>query len=120
MLSAVYFTYASQINNVMSYDAVAFLNSSFAVLVGIGVGAVLFATFFPETPAREPALSPADSGPSEPPRQCSAGPTFDLMSAPCANSSGQCLPVSKTSLLPRTPAWRVQLPVSPLDKRSAD
>ena len=51
MLSAVYFTYASQINNVMSYDAVAFLNSSFAVLVGIGVGAVLFATFFPETPA---------------------------------------------------------------------
>jgi uncharacterized membrane protein YccC len=51
MLSAVYFTYASQINNVMSYDAVAFLNSSFAVLVGIGVGAVLFATFFPETSA---------------------------------------------------------------------
>jgi len=51
MLSAVYFTYASSINNVMSYDAVAFLNSSFAVLVGIGVGAVLFATFFPETPA---------------------------------------------------------------------
>jgi hypothetical protein len=30
---------------------VAFLNSSFAVLVGIGVGAVLFAAFFPETPA---------------------------------------------------------------------
>jgi len=51
MLSAVYFTYASNISNVMSYDAVAFLNSSFAVLVGIGVGAVLFAAFFPETPA---------------------------------------------------------------------
>jgi uncharacterized membrane protein YccC len=51
MLSAVYFTYASEINNVMSYDAVAFLNSSFAVLVGIGVGVVLFAAFFPETPA---------------------------------------------------------------------
>jgi uncharacterized membrane protein YccC len=51
MLSAVYFTYASKIDNVMSYDAVGFLNSSFAVLVGIGVGAVLFATFFPETPA---------------------------------------------------------------------
>jgi uncharacterized membrane protein YccC len=50
MLSAVYFTYASSISNVMSYDAAAFLNSSFAVLVGIGVGAVLFATFFPETP----------------------------------------------------------------------
>jgi uncharacterized membrane protein YccC len=51
MLSAVYFTYASSINNVMSYDAVAFLNSSFAVLVGIGVGVVLFAAFFPENPA---------------------------------------------------------------------
>lgn len=51
MLSAVYFTYASSINNVMSYDAVAFFNSSFAVLVGIGVGGVLFAAFFPETPA---------------------------------------------------------------------
>jgi uncharacterized membrane protein YccC len=50
MLSAVYFTYASSINNVMSYDAVAFFNSSFAVLVGIGVGGVLFAAFFPETP----------------------------------------------------------------------
>jgi uncharacterized membrane protein YccC len=49
MLSAVYFTYASSINNVMSYDAVAFFNSSFAVLVGIGVGGVLFAAFFPDT-----------------------------------------------------------------------
>ena len=50
MLSAVYFTYASSINNVMSYDAVAFFNSSFAVLVGIGVGGLLFAAFFPDTP----------------------------------------------------------------------
>jgi len=49
MLSAVYFTYASSINNVMSYDAVAFFNSSFAVLVGIGVGGLLFAAFFPDT-----------------------------------------------------------------------
>jgi uncharacterized membrane protein YccC len=51
LLSAVYFTYASNINNVTSYDAVAFLNSSFAILVGIGVAVVLFATFFPETAA---------------------------------------------------------------------
>ena len=120
MLSAVYFTYASSINNVMSYDAVAFLNSSFAVLVGIGVGAVLFAAFFPETPVsasrrfRRQILSISAASPVP------AGPTFDLMSARCANSSGRCLPVSKTSLPPRTAAWRGQLPVSPLDKRSAD
>jgi uncharacterized membrane protein YccC len=35
----------------MTYDAVAFLNSSLAILVGIGVAVVLFATFFPQTPA---------------------------------------------------------------------
>jgi hypothetical protein len=35
----------------MTYDAVAFLNSSLAILVGIAVAVVLFATFFPETPA---------------------------------------------------------------------
>jgi uncharacterized membrane protein YccC len=50
-LSAVYFTFASNIANVMTYDAVAFLNSSLAILVGIAVAVVLFATFFPETPA---------------------------------------------------------------------
>ena len=55
MLSAVYFTYASQINNVMSYDAVAFLNSSFAVLV-------------------ESELGPCCSRPSSPrPRRTRAG-----------------------------------------------
>jgi uncharacterized membrane protein YccC len=47
----VYFAFASNIDNVMTYDAVAFLNSSLAVLVGIAVALVLFATFFPETPA---------------------------------------------------------------------
>jgi uncharacterized membrane protein YccC len=47
----VYFAFASNIDNVMTYDAVAFLNSSLAVLVGIAVAVVLFATFFPETPA---------------------------------------------------------------------
>jgi uncharacterized membrane protein YccC len=52
LLSAVYFAFASNIDNVMTYDAAAFLNSSLAVLVGIAVAVVLFATFFPETPAR--------------------------------------------------------------------
>jgi uncharacterized membrane protein YccC len=51
LLSAVYFAFATNIDNVMTYDAVAFLNSSFAILVGIAVAVVLFATFFPETPA---------------------------------------------------------------------
>jgi uncharacterized membrane protein YccC len=51
LLSAVYFAFASDIDNVMTYDAAAFLNSSLAVLVGIAVAVVLFATFFPETPA---------------------------------------------------------------------
>jgi uncharacterized membrane protein YccC len=51
LLSAVYFAFASNINNVMTYDAAAFLNSSLAVLVGIAVAVVLFATFFPATPA---------------------------------------------------------------------
>jgi uncharacterized membrane protein YccC len=47
----VYFPFASNISNVMTYDAAAFLNSSLAVLVGIAFAVVLFATFFPETPA---------------------------------------------------------------------
>ena len=51
LLSAVYFPFASNIDNVMTYDAAAFLNASLAVLVGIAVAVVLFAIFFPETPA---------------------------------------------------------------------
>jgi uncharacterized membrane protein YccC len=51
LLFAVYFAFASNIDNVMIYDASAFLNSSLAVLVGIAFAVVLFATFFPETPA---------------------------------------------------------------------
>jgi uncharacterized membrane protein YccC len=51
MLSALYFAFASSINNVMTYNAVTFLNSSLAILVGSAVAVVLFATFFPETPA---------------------------------------------------------------------
>ena len=52
LLAAVYFAFASNIDNVMTYDAISFLNSSLAILVGIGVAAALFSTFFPETPAR--------------------------------------------------------------------
>jgi len=51
LLSIVYFAFASNIDNVMVYDAVAFLNSSLAILIGTAVALVLFATFFPETPA---------------------------------------------------------------------
>ena len=53
LLSAVYLAVASHIdnNNVATYDAAAFFNTSVGILVGIGVSVVLFATFFPETPA---------------------------------------------------------------------
>jgi uncharacterized membrane protein YccC len=51
LLSAVYFAFASNIDNVMTYDASAFFNSSFAILLGIAVAVVLFATFFPQSPA---------------------------------------------------------------------
>jgi uncharacterized membrane protein YccC len=51
LLSAVYFAFTSSIDNVMTYDAAGFLNTSFAILLGIAVAVVLFATFFPETPA---------------------------------------------------------------------
>jgi uncharacterized membrane protein YccC len=51
LLSAVYFAVASSIDNVMTYDAAGFLNTSIAILLGIAVAVVLFATFFPETPA---------------------------------------------------------------------
>jgi uncharacterized membrane protein YccC len=48
----VYFCVVSNIDNVMPYDSAGFLNSSLAILVGIGAAVVMFATFFPETPAR--------------------------------------------------------------------
>jgi uncharacterized membrane protein YccC len=51
LLSAVYFSFASSIDNAMTYDAAGFLNTSLAILLGIAVAVVLFATFFPETPA---------------------------------------------------------------------
>jgi len=50
LLAVVYFEFASRIDNVMTYDAAAFLNSSLAIMVGIGVALVLFTAFFPETP----------------------------------------------------------------------
>jgi uncharacterized membrane protein YccC len=50
LLSAVYFAFVSNIDNVMTYDAAAFLNASLAILLGLAVAVVLFATFFPETP----------------------------------------------------------------------
>jgi uncharacterized membrane protein YccC len=51
LLSAVYFAVTSSIDNVMTYDAAVFLNTTFAILLGFTVAGVLFATFFPETPA---------------------------------------------------------------------
>jgi uncharacterized membrane protein YccC len=51
-LTAVYFTVGSNIDNVMHYDSVVFLNTSLAILFGIAVALVLFATIFPETPSQ--------------------------------------------------------------------
>jgi len=69
LLSAVYFAFASNIDNVMTYDAAAFLNSSLAILVGIAVAVVLFATFFPRPRPRGSSLPPAARCPPELPRQ---------------------------------------------------
>ena len=98
LLSAVYFAFASNIDNVMTYDAAAFLNSSLAILVGIAVAVVLFATFFPETPAfaarrfRRQLLCPPELPCQRLPlRPCSSHVT----SVPCANSSGPRLRASK-------------------------
>jgi uncharacterized membrane protein YccC len=48
----VYFSVVSNIDNAMTYDSVGFLNNSLAILIGIGVAAVLFAAFFPEVPVQ--------------------------------------------------------------------
>jgi uncharacterized membrane protein YccC len=48
----VYFAISSNIDNTMRYDAVGFLNNSLAILIGFGIALGLFATFFPENPAR--------------------------------------------------------------------
>jgi uncharacterized membrane protein YccC len=52
LLTVVYFDVGSNIDNVMHYDAIEFFNTSLAVLFGIGVALVLFATFFPQTPSQ--------------------------------------------------------------------
>jgi uncharacterized membrane protein YccC len=50
LFAMVYFEFASKIDNVMTFNVVAFLNSSLAILVGMGVVVVLLDAFFPETP----------------------------------------------------------------------
>ena len=52
LLAAVYLAVSSHIdnNNVESYDPTAFFNTSIAIVLGISIGVVLFAIFFPETP----------------------------------------------------------------------
>jgi uncharacterized membrane protein YccC len=52
LLTVVYFNVSSNIDNVMHYDSVLFLNTSVAILFGIAVALVLFATVFPETPSQ--------------------------------------------------------------------
>jgi uncharacterized membrane protein YccC len=52
LLTVAYFDVGSNIDNVMHYDSVQFFNTSLAVLFGIGVALVLFATIFPETPSQ--------------------------------------------------------------------
>jgi uncharacterized membrane protein YccC len=52
LLTVVYFEVGSNIDNVMDYDTIQFFNTSLAVLFGIGVALVLFATVFPETPSQ--------------------------------------------------------------------
>ncbi|HVO92340.1 MAG TPA: FUSC family protein [Terriglobales bacterium] len=51
-MTAVYFTVGSKIDNVMPYDTAEFLNTSLAILFGLGTAWLLFATVFPETPAQ--------------------------------------------------------------------
>ena len=52
LFPVAYFTVGSNIDNVMNYDLSAFLNTSIAILMGMGFALVLFAVFFPETPRR--------------------------------------------------------------------
>jgi uncharacterized membrane protein YccC len=52
LFPVTYFTVGSNIDNVMNYDLSAFLNTSIAILTGMGFALVMFAVFFPETPRR--------------------------------------------------------------------
>jgi uncharacterized membrane protein YccC len=49
-LSALYFASVGGFRDRMAYDAVAFVNTSIAVIIAIAVGAVLFSIVAPETP----------------------------------------------------------------------
>src|SRR5262249_11710682 len=50
LFPVVYFEIGSNIDNVMNYDLSAFLNTSIAILTGMGFVLVAFAVFFPDTP----------------------------------------------------------------------
>lgn len=50
LFPVTYFTVGSNIDNVMNYDLSAFLNTTIAILTGMGFALVLFAVFFPQTP----------------------------------------------------------------------
>ncbi len=50
LFPVTYFTVGSNIDNVMNYDLSAFLNTSIAILTGMGFVLLLFAVFFPDTP----------------------------------------------------------------------
>ncbi|MGA2124957.1 MAG: FUSC family protein [Xanthobacteraceae bacterium] len=52
LFPVTYFTVGSNIDNVMNYDLSTFLNTSIAILTGMGFALVSFAVFFPETPRR--------------------------------------------------------------------
>jgi len=52
LFPVAYFTVGSNIDNVMNYDLSAFLNTSIAILMGMGFALALFAVIFPETPRR--------------------------------------------------------------------
>ena len=104
--AAVYFSVVSNIDNVMPYDSVGFLNNSVAILIGIGVALVLFATFFPETSAQAGRRFR---------RQLLVGlsrlagaryPLSKLMKAPFMNDSPRYWGVSRTSQMRHAGALR--------------
>ena len=104
--AAVYFSVVSNIDNVMPYDSVGFLNNSVAILIGIGVALVLFATFFPETSAQAGRRFR---------RQLLVGlsrlagaryPLSKLMKAPFMNDSPRYRGVSRTSQMRHAGALR--------------
>jgi uncharacterized membrane protein YccC len=89
LLSAVYLAFASNIDNVMTYDAVAFLNSSLAILVGIAVAVVLVCYVLPRDPRlRSSPLSQAARATSSAPP--SARPLRHATSVACSQARAGC------------------------------